>query len=499
LMIGSDTLRADRLSALGNRRALTPNIDKLAERGLLFTNCYTPCARTAPSLVSLLTGTWPHNHGIRDNFNADDITRLKVNALPHLLKEQGYRTAAISDWCGADMGKFSFGFDYTDLPEDQWNLKYFIRQGPKDLRLFVSLFTHNRVGRLLLPEIYYLGGVPLTQPMGRHARRLVSRLADNPQPFFLNMFYSTTHPPFASECPWYTCYTNPDYVGESKFAMAKLTDPFEIIRSQGEPRTEFDLDQILDLYDGCVKSFDDEVRHLMTHLQNCGLIENTIIVIYSDHGMEFFEHGSWGQGNSVISEFSPKIPLIIVDPRNPCGRKIDHVIRTTDVAPTLLDLAGMDCDYYMDGVSLKNYFSQNAEPKLDLPAFSETGIWLTDLPGIPKEHLRYPELLDLLEVPDSNTGTLSIKPKYQNAIVQAKDRMIRKGKWKLIYQPMINGYRLSLFDMHIDPECSHDLIMQEQEISESLWQLLKVWLESDPLFVLPPRDKSDTKDCRAYQ
>jgi glycosyltransferase involved in cell wall biosynthesis len=197
LMIGSDTLRADRLGALGYHRALTPNIDALAAAGTLFANCYVPCARTAPSLISMLTGTWPHTHGVRDNFVNDEDTRLKVDALPTLLKQGGYRTAALSDWCGSDMGKFSFGFDYTDLPEDQWNLKYLIRQGPKDLRLYLSLFTHNRLGRLMLPELYYLGGVPLTQPMGKRARRLVSRLAESPQPFFLNVFYSTTHPPFA--------------------------------------------------------------------------------------------------------------------------------------------------------------------------------------------------------------------------------------------------------------------------------------------------------------
>ena len=183
LMIGSDTLRADRLGALGYRRALTPHLDQLATSGVLFTNCYVPCARTAPSLISMLTGTWPHTHGVRDNYADDEATRLKVDALPTRLKQVGYRTAAISDWCGADMGKFSFGFDYTDLPEDQWNLKYLIRQGPKDLRLFVSLFTHNRLGRLLLPEIYYLGGVPLTQQMGKRARRLVSRLAESAEPF----------------------------------------------------------------------------------------------------------------------------------------------------------------------------------------------------------------------------------------------------------------------------------------------------------------------------
>ena len=103
LMIGSDTLRADRLGALGYRRALTPNIDSLAAAGALFANCYVPCARTAPSLISLLTGTWPHTHGIRDNFVPDDETRLKVDALPQLLKTQAIaprrcRTGAARTW-----------------------------------------------------------------------------------------------------------------------------------------------------------------------------------------------------------------------------------------------------------------------------------------------------------------------------------------------------------------------------------------------------------------
>ena len=340
LLVGSDTLRADRLGAFGYRRALTPNIDALGKQGVLFRNCYVPCARTAPSLVSMLTGTWPHTHGIRDNFIADTEVRLNVSTLPQLLKPLGYRTAAVSDWCGSDMGKFAFGFDYADLPEDQWNLKYLIRQGPKDLRLFVSLFTHNRLGRLLLPELYYLGGVPLTSQMGRRARRLVSRLAASPQPFFLNVFYSTTHPPFASEWPWYTRFADPAYAGESKFAMAKLTDPFEIIRRQGAPKEEFDLDQIIDLYDGCVAQFDDEVGRMLRHLEACGLAQNTIVVVYSDHGMEFFEHDTWGQGNSAVGDFSPRIPLVIRDPRKPAGGTIDAVVRSIDLAPTLLELAG---------------------------------------------------------------------------------------------------------------------------------------------------------------
>lgn len=468
LMIGSDTLRADRLGALGYHRALTPNIDALAANGALFANCYVPCARTAPSLISMLTGTWPHTHGIRDNFVNDEDTRLKVDALPTLLKQGGYRTAALSDWCGGDMGKFSFGFDYTDLPEDQWNLKYLIRQGPKDLRLYLSLFTHNRLGRLLLPELYYLGGVPLTQPMGKRARRLVSRLAESPQPFFLNVFYSTTHPPFASEWPWYTRFADPGYVGESKFAMARLTDPFDIIRRQGAPRKEFDLDQIIDLYDGCVVEFDDEVGKMLTHLETCGLADNTIVVIYSDHGMEFFEHDTWGQGNSAIGEASPRIPLVIRDPRLAPKGKIDQVVRSIDLVPTLLDLAGQPSATAMDGVSLAECLTgNNACPELD--AFNETGIWIADIPGLPDDHLRYPDLLELIEVPDRVSGTLAIKPEYCDAIHAAKDRMIRRGKWKLVYQPLESGYALRLFDLESDPACQHDVSAQHPEVQADMW------------------------------
>jgi arylsulfatase A-like enzyme/GT2 family glycosyltransferase len=478
LMIGSDTLRADRLGALGYHRALTPNIDALAAQGVLFANCYVPCARTAPSLVSLLTGTWPHTHGIRDNFVSDPETRLKVDALPQLLKPLGYRTAALSDWCGADLGKLSFGFDYTDLPEDQWNLKYFIRQGPKDLRLFVSLFTHNRLGRLLLPELYYLGGVPLTSQMGRRARRLVSRLAASPEPFFLNVFYSTTHPPFASEWPWYTRFAKPDYDGESKFAMAKLTDPFDIIRRQGAPKEEFDLDQIIDLYDGSVAQFDDEVGSMLRHLESCGLAGNTIVVVYSDHGMEFFEHDTWGQGNSAVGDFSPRIPLLIRDPRKPPCGKVDQVVRSIDLAPTLLELAGAVPAASMDGVSLAACFEQRERcPQLD--AFNETGVWIAEISGLPEKHLRYPDLLELMEVPDRESGTLAIKPQYQDIILHAKDRMIRHGHWKLVYQPLESSFLLRLFDLNADPACLRDVSGQFPEVREALKRRLSDWMAGD--------------------
>jgi arylsulfatase A-like enzyme len=317
--------------------------------------------------------------------------------------------------------------------------------------------------------------VPLTRLVGEDSRHLISRFAAQPDPFFLNMFVSTTHPPFGSEYPYYTLFKNPEYTGESQFVMARLTDPWEIIRRQGDSRTEFDLDQIIDLYDGCVRNFDDEVTRVVEHLRACKLEDNTIIVIYSDHGMEFFEHDTWGQGNSVRGDFSPRIPLVIVDPRRPAPTTCRHIVRSIDLAPTLLDLVGIAPPAGMDGVSLASYLEPGTAD-MNLVAYTETGIWLTDLPGMPVDHLRYPSLMELLEVPDKATGTLSIRPEFTRIINAAKDRMIRRGPWKLTYQPTTGGAIYALFNVDEDPECRNDLAQRHPDIVADMRHRLGDWM-----------------------
>lgn len=476
IMIGSDTLRSDRLDGSYTQN-VAPFLRGLIEQGVFFSQCYVPCARTAPSLLAILTGKWPHHFGVRDNYVPDEATHIQVDTLPKLLKQNGYFTAALSDWCGADMGKFDLGFDYADVPEDQWNIKLFIRQGPKDLRLFLSLFSRNCFGKHFLPEIFYLGGVPQTDDLGAETRHLISDLADRGQPFFLNIFFSTTHGPFGSEYPYYMQFASPDYKGESKFVMARLTDPWEIIRRQAEPRAAFDLDQIIHLYDGCVARFDTEVSRIMDHLDRCGLTDNTIVVIYSDHGMEFFEHQTWGQGNSAISEVSSRIPLAIKAPNAPSNLTISCPVRSIDIAPTLLELIGAPRSFWrdMDGISLVPWMRDPARSN-ELDVLNETGIWLTDMPGAPQDHRRYPKLLELLTVRNLATGTISLKPEFEQPIIEAKDRMIRRGPWKLVYQPLNNGYLLKLFDIERDPSCQHDVAMAQPRITSELWERLRPWI-----------------------
>lgn len=480
LMIGCDTLRVDRLGAMGYHRALTPFIDSLVAQGTLLCNCYTPLARTAPSLASLLTGLWPHSHGFRSNFVSDDEAKRRHPTLGSILQDRGYRTQVIADWAGADFGKIDLGFEQRDVPDDQWNIKLYLKQGPIDLRLIVSLFCHGRFGRRFLPEIYYLPSSPLNDDMGRDTRAAISRLAAQGQPFLLNLFIATAHVPFGTEYPYYERFTPPDYWGNSKFSMVNLATPSEIVEQQEAPAVSFDIPQILNLYDNCVYRFDEEVRRIVTHLRDCGLADNTIVVVYSDHGSDFFEQGSWGQGNTFsCSDPSARVPMVILDPRHPGGGKVDAISRTIDLMPTLLDLLGVAAPDRLDGRSLAAFIRAEPPPP-PLPAFQETGVWLGRIPGMVENHLTYPNILHLLEIRDYRSGTLCLKQALVATILQAKDRMIRDGRWKLVYQPLIDGARFELFDLEAATDPCADVADKYPDKVDELKQRLIAWMCEDP-------------------
>jgi arylsulfatase A-like enzyme len=153
--------------------------------------------------------------------------------------------------------------------------------------------------------------------------------------------------------------------------------------------------------------------------------------------------------------------------------------------PTLLELAGIAPPPGIDGVSLAPYLHAS-QPLPELEAFSETGIWLTELPGTPADHLRYPNLLELLTVRNKATGTISLKPEYEPAIIRAKDRMIRRGRWKLVYQPLRDGHLLKLYDLQTDPGCTRDVGGERPEVVQDMWLRLADWIGDDPIMARDP-------------
>jgi len=468
LMIGSDTLRSDHLSAHGYRRDTTPFIDSLVSKGVYFKNCFVPIARTAPSLTSLFTGCWPNTHKVKTNYcSQQQVAAMTELGLGSLLSEHGYQTSVISDWAGSDFGKFDFGFQRKDLPEDQWNLKYLIRQGPKDIRLLLSLFCHNPLGKRLLPELYYLAGIPLTQQLGKSARKEIDFLASQNQPFLLNVFMGTTHPPFASNYPFYSKYADGSYTGKSRFCMSRLTTPEEIIESQQEPQEAFDLEQVIALYDGSIRQFDHEVEEIITHLERSGLSDNTIVVIYSDHGIDFFEGDTWGQGNSIATDASAKTPFIIRTPGLKKHQIVADKIRNIDIMPTLLELVDVDIPDTIDGISLSPVLL-GKDSLCNLPIIFETGLWLARPPMQRKDHLSYPNIFDLIEIPDKKSGTLALRSEYAAAIENARDWFVWVDNWILKCYPLKNGPRYELFNTTDDSACKQNVANLHPNIVEKL-------------------------------
>lgn len=487
VMIGADTLRCDRLGAYRYRRNLTPNIDKLCADGVLLGNCITPVARTAPSVASLFSGLWPYQHGIRDNYPSAEECRLPHPSLVQCLKAQGYSTLAVSDWAGADFGKIDFGFETVSLPEDQWNLKLLFRQGPSVIRGFLSLFTNNSLGKKYLPELYFLAGMPLTGKLGRECRQFIASAAREERPFFLNLFTSTTHVPFTCDYPYYKLFTPENYRGESKFIMTKLATPCEIVDKQQRGSDYFDVPQIINLYDSCVRQFDDEVGKIVDFIEQSGLSENTLIVIYSDHGADFFETGCWGQGNTLLGKDpSGRIPLVMKGPGMPKGVKFEPVCRAVDVMPTLLGWLKLDVPEHLPGTNLMPYILENRSP--NLYAYQETGIWLGKVPGLHPEQILYPNIVELLDIPDQQAGTLVINAKYYPTVIQAKSRSIQDERWKLICIATHRGPVYQLYDLETD--AYRDVASEFPEIYARLQAQLAIHLKADPYWNPAPATPS---------
>jgi arylsulfatase A-like enzyme len=162
----------------------------------------------------------------------------------------------------------------------------------------------------------------------------------------------------------------------------------------------------------------------MQQLEHLGVQDNTLVVIYSDHGIDFFEKNSWGQGNTILSDNSYRVPFIVTGPGVPVS-KIDSITRSIDIVPTLSELIGVELAWQCDGLSLLS------EQSIDRYAYFETGLWLAPPPGMPDSHLDYPNILELLDVPDTRSGKLTIASCYQDRVLHARDRAVIYDGFKL--------------------------------------------------------------------
>ncbi|MHC4223057.1 MAG: sulfatase family protein [Planctomycetota bacterium] len=477
LLIGTDSLRADHLSCNGyvnpGRPQLmtSPHIDALAARGTNFANCLVPTASTHESWITLFSSLHPKDHGLRHMFPSRRKVREveeRCDFFPELLKEKGYATAAIGGWCGTTFGLFDMGFGHVDVSNTQ-NHVALIAEAAFTNHLIAASFLDNPLGRLLLPELERVSFTRGAGAITRRAKAWMDRAAEDGRPFFLTVIYHVTHLPYSASHPYYTFFTDPQYRGRNRYRIDFKIDEM-IQRGFEHDLKPEEMRHIVDLYDGCVKEFDDQVGALVAHLEALGLLDQTVVGVVADHGDDRYEHGTTlGHGVTLFGgDQANHIPAVFAGPGVP-PRRVEGIVRERDLAPTWMTWLGYDAPESWQGVDLSGKAS-------GLAALLETSYLLYRQP-VPdlqegetvKEFPRFDRATFLDPDFDHN---IVLKSELEEMVVDTKCFAVREGGYKLIFVPGESGPIYRLFDLKSDPQCRRNLAQAQPEIFARLKRLL---------------------------
>jgi arylsulfatase A-like enzyme len=467
LVVAVDSLRPDRVFA-PDAAARFPNIARLASRGVRFREAYVTHARTFPSMVSLLTGRFPHSHGIRHMFPPAAARDAIGPTLASALRGAGWRTAAAGDYSAEIFTRTPLGFDEVDAPP--FDLHSVIQQNTVKQHPNVIPYASSRVGRRLFPRLEAMAEYDDPDVTASRIVSSIHRLRASP--FFLMVFLSGPHCPYVSPAPHYRRFTDPAYRGPFRYLKQPL--PF----AGSLPRE--DARQVHGLYDGGVAATDAAIGRVLRRLEEDGLAHSTIVVLLADHGENLFDvpGRGLGHGEHLLGSVANHIPLVIHDPTRAFPpHDVRGIVRDVDVAPTLARLLEAPAAP-SDGVDLSALL-RGERDTLGLEAYAETGEWfLPSGPGFGRdERLPYPPIFGVTRV--ATDGDIFVAPEWDEVIQRAKHRAIRTERWKLVCQPTPHGVRWRLYDIVSDPDELRDVAQAHPEEVAELGRRLGTWMGSD--------------------
>jgi len=481
VIIAVDSLRADML----DDTEATPHLRTFAQRSLLFSNAHSVIGRTMPSWTSILTGQYPHTHGVRHMFPRIDSERKVTSTIVDIARSAGYSTGVITDSAGEIFSRIDLGFEHVDAPD--FTLKSNIELGgiKPHVHLMPYLVDIDKGERTPILNAHEGIGDPFW--LTERAKSWVdSRLQT---PFMLTVFYSSGHFPFASPAPYHSRFTDPEYRGRSRFQKATFGHGLSGEEGQAEEA------QIRGLYRGAIAASDAAIGDLLTHLEDQGLLDNTIVIITADHGENTYESDlGVGHGDHLYGRAGHHVPLLIHQPGGEDGgTHIDRQVRTIDIAPTLLGLLGLETKAPIDGVNL---LAQSQNQAKDLPIFAETGLWFfpSETQRLKGRQIRFFDGFSPFRFEKESTS-IYLNPEFEESVVMAKHRMIEDDGWKLLYIPTRNGVRWELYNIDNDPHEQTNL-SERPEANEQLVRLkeaMYAWLLQDKNavklgdFVVPKR------------
>jgi arylsulfatase A-like enzyme len=388
VLISVDTLRPDHLGAYGYARATSPRLDALGRQGAVFENAFTPSPWTLPSHTSMLTGLYPSHHGLT---NHDLRLADGTVSLASLLDAAGFATAAY-----VNCHNLSERYDFDDGFDD-------------------FLYVRERADSI----------APSRLITDRAIRWLD---AHRGEPTFVFLHYYDVHSDYRSYDEFETLFRS-HYEG-----IADGTTDQMLAHRRGEVAMDArDVAHLVDLYDAGIRQMDTELGRLLDFLDEEGLADETLLLLTSDHGEEFLEHGQLLHGRTQYEEVL-RIPLLVRGPGVPAGLRIETTVSLIDLLPTVLATVGAPLLASADGVDLSPLW----RGKNDLATrvlFGEA------------DH-------------------------YRNQ--HDETRSVRRGRFKLIYNRATR--ERSLYDLETDPGERRDLAAEHPELAQALMAGLREFM-----------------------
>ena len=348
-----DTLRADHLSCYGAANPTTPHLDRIAARGTLFEKAISAAAWTPPAHASLFTGTYPSRHQV-DRSNLTLGTDL--DPLPEVLQRGGYRTYGVSSnyWLSRETA-FDRGFDefvhsWQLVQTRGTNAPLARQQRKQDLGLGGPAETPSRfaqeANRLFEKTTNKLRNRLQAYDDGawrvvNQVRRWIPRWSGQEQPFFAFLHFMEPHIRYSAPGRFHHMHL-PKGVSAER-ARRVNQDPWRFLTGQVE-MTEEDFAILGALYDGEISYVDSRVGQIHDMLESSGLLENTVLIITSDHGENLGDHGLMDHAYCLYDTLL-NVPLIIRGPTEfPAGERVSRPVQTADLFGALLTLAGIEDD-----------------------------------------------------------------------------------------------------------------------------------------------------------
>ena len=478
LIVASDSLRADHLGCYGYTRNTSPHIDALARESVRFDAMTVSSASTIESWTTLLTGRWPQTHGLRYMFiPATAAQRIENDhdTLPRVLNKAGWHSAVSSNWAGNCFKAVNHGFSANHASDIQ-NLDVFVAEAALRAHWAVPLHFANPLGEWLFPE---MDRVTSWLSALRLQERLWGEMAaadGNNQPLFGVLFTSHTHLPYMPSAKNLAHFADPNYSGPNARELTFDIDDF-IMNGFPDSVDGTERAQVHNLYDACVRDFDDLVGEVVAQLRATGRLEHTILVVTSDHGDDLYDKGtSLGHGTNFFGgDQTTRIPFLVRLPKaQHGGASVNAVTRGVDVMPLLLSLAGQAVPASCEGLDLTPLMDGRSSD-LSVPAFAETCYLFHPKPLHPPGALAAKPMSETLMVDPDFRNSFVLRPEHHQLVIDAKDTMLRTRRWKLLRLPATNGALWQLFDMQNDPQQQNDLSAAGLPVFARLQAALEAW------------------------